>query len=146
MLIQTAPAPTTAITLPDIPALYVNARSAYMLTADGELKTLSHDQAAALIHKKPALVCHAPFCRAKLGNDVQFAAFDVLELFAFVHPATFSTPTVNGLCKTLGLAEPTSLDDAPMSLLDITRALLGDLRADPHKAKADPLEIARVMA
>ncbi|MCB1580071.1 MAG: ATP-dependent DNA helicase [Rhodospirillales bacterium] len=32
-----------------------------------------------------------------------------------------------------------------MSLLDITRALLGDLRADPHKAKADPLEIARVM-
>ncbi|MCB9983407.1 MAG: ATP-dependent DNA helicase [Rhodospirillales bacterium] len=116
-----------------------------MLTRDGELKTLSREQTAALIHKKPLLVCHAPFCRAKLGNDVQFIAFDVLELFAFVHPATFSTPTVNGLCKTLGLAEPASLDDAPMSLLEITRALLGDLRADPHKAKADPLEIARVM-
>lgn len=145
MIPETAPAPTTTITLPDIPSLCVNARAAYILTNDGELKTLSHDQAAALIHKKPVLVCHAPFCRAKLGSHAQFAAFDVLELFAFVHPATFSTPTVNGLCKALGLSEPGSIDDAPMSLLDITRALLGDLRADPHKTKADPLEIARVM-
>ena len=133
------------ITLPDIPALCLNARQAFILSDDGELKTLSHDQAIPLIHKKPVLVCHAPYTKGRLGKDAAFFAFDVLELFAFVHPGTFTTPTVNGLCKTLGLAEPTSLDDAPMSLMDITKALLSDLQNDLYKAKADPLEIARVM-
>ncbi len=138
-------APTPSIALPDIPALCLNAKQAYLLSDEGELKTLPHDQAAALIHKKPVLVCHAPYTRGRLGADAEFFAFDVLELFAFVHPGQFATPTVNGLCKTLGLVKPDSLEDAPMALLDITRALLGDLAKDPHKAKTDPLDIARVM-
>ena len=133
------------IALPDIPALCLNAKQAYLLSDEGELKTLPHDQAAALLHKKPVLVCHAPYIRGRLGTDAEFFAFDVLELFAFVHPGEFATPTVNGLCKTLGLIEPESLDDGPMALIEITRALLGDLQKDPHKAKADPVEIARVM-
>ena len=133
------------IALPDIPALCLNAKQAYLLSDEGELKTLSHDQAAALIHKKPVLVCHAPYTRGRLGKDAAFFAFDVLELFAFVHPGTFATPTVNGLCKALGLVEPEKIDESPVALLEISRALLSDLQNDPHKAKADPLEISRVM-
>lgn len=136
---------TAAISLPDVPALCVNAGEAFMLTGEGELKTLPHAQAASLLHKKHVLVCHAPYTRGKLGVDTEFYAFDVLELFAFVHPATFTTPTVNGLCKTLGLPTPESLEDAPMALMDIARALLSDLQNDPHKAKANPIEIARIM-
>ncbi len=137
--------PSQSVDLPDIPALTINAKRAYILTTDGEVKTLPQDQASALIHKKPILVCHAPYTRARLGKDAEFFAFDVLELFAFTHPCTFSTPTIAGLCKTLGLGAPTEHEDAPMALMEIARALLSDLREDPHKAKADPLEIARVM-
>ena len=142
---EAAPKQNIKIALPDIPALCLNAKQAYVLSDEGEIKTLSHDQATALIHKKPVMVCHAPYIRGRLGADVEFYAFDVLELFAFVHPGVFATPTVNGLCKALGLVEPEALDDAPMALMDITRALLSDLQDDPHSAKADPLEIAHVM-
>lgn len=134
-----------AISLPDIPALCLNAKQAFVLTSDGELKTLTHPQAASMLHKQPVLLCHAPYIRGRIGNDADFYAFDILELFAFVHPGQFATPTVHGICKAIGLPEPQGYDDAPMSLIEITRALLSDLQDDPHKAKADPLEIAQVM-
>lgn len=134
-----------AISLPDIPALCLNAKQAFVLTSDGELKTLTHPQAASMLHKQPVLLCHAPYIRGRIGNDADFYAFDILELFAFVHPGQFATPTVHGICKAIGLPDPQGYDDAPMSLIEITRALLSDLQDDPHKAKADPLEIAQVM-
>ena len=133
------------ITLPDIPALCVHADHAYIMTTDGELQTLSHYRAKALLHKKPVLVCHAPYARTRLGTDAEFYAYDLLELFAFVHPGVFATPTIGGLCKTLGLVSPENFEDAPMSMMDIAKALLSDLQDDPYKAKADPIEIARVM-
>ena len=138
-------ASAASTTLPAIPALSLSAKQAFMLSDDGELKAMPHDQAIALIHKKPVLLCHAPYHRGRLGRDAEFFAYDVLELFAFVHPGRFATPTIHGLCKALGLSEPDTAEDAPLSLLDITRALLSDLQNDPHKAKADPIEIARVM-
>ena len=135
--------------MPDIPALCLNAKSAYLLSADGELQTLTHEKATAIIHKKPVLVCHAPYIRGRLSdngrNQADFYAFDLLELYAFVHPGQFATPTINGLCKAMGLVEPDNFEDAPMALMDIARALLGDIQSDPYSAKANPLEIAQVM-
>lgn len=136
--------PGSDIALPDIPALCANAKEAAILTKEGELKTLPHAQAQMIIHKKPVLVCHAPYTRGRLKQD-EFFAFDVLELFAFVHPSAFTVPTPVGLCKTLGLQEPGSFEDHPMALFDIVRALLTDLKKDPLKEKADPLRIAEIM-
>ncbi|MFK7839713.1 MAG: ATP-dependent DNA helicase [Bdellovibrionales bacterium] len=133
------------IKLPNIPALCLNAKSAHLLTTEGELKTLPHAQITTLLHKQPVLVCHAPYIRGRLGQDADFFPFDLLELFAFIHPGQFATPTINGLCKSLGLAEPQSREDAPMAMIDITRALLSDLQSDPHSAKADPIKIAEIM-
>ncbi|MDB2682877.1 ATP-dependent DNA helicase, partial [Alphaproteobacteria bacterium] len=132
------------ITLPDIPCLTVSAHVAHILTTEGELQTIPLDQARLLIHKKAAIVCHAPYTRSKLGLD-EFYAFDVLELFAFVHPAKFSVPTPHGLCQTLGITPPDSHEDTPMALIEIATALLKDLQNDPHSAKAPPLEIAEAM-
>lgn len=140
-----ASTPSPTISLPDIPALCLNAKQAYLLTADGELQTLPHGQVTSIIHKKPVLVCHAPYIRGRLGRDADFFPFDLLELYAFIHPGAFATPTINGLCKALGLVEPDSFEDAPMIMMDIARALLSDLQNDPYKAKANPIEIARVM-
>jgi len=143
MIPETASRPK--ISLPDIPALCLNAKSAYILTGDGELQTMSHAKAASLIHKKPVLVCHAPYIRGRLGRNAEFFAFDLLELYAFVHPGQFATPTINGLCKAVGLGQPQSFEDAPMAMVDIARALLGDLQSDPYSAKANPINIAQVM-
>lgn len=137
-------APSVRISLPDIPVLCVNARQAAILTTDGEVKLLSHDAARMLLHKKHVMVCHAPFTRTRLKLD-EFYAFDVLELFAFVHPVKFTVPTPIGLANALGLTPPQDFEDFPFTLMEVAGALLGDLQRDPFKAKADPLKIAALM-
>ncbi|MBU0799675.1 MAG: ATP-dependent DNA helicase, partial [Alphaproteobacteria bacterium] len=133
------------ITLPAIPALAVSATRAALLSAEGEVKLLPLEQAQMLLHKRAVLVCHAPYTRARLGMD-DFLAYDVLELFAFVHPATFCVPTPAGLAKALGLSAPQTLEDYPFTLIEAAQALLSDLQREPRTGpKSDPLEVARVM-
>jgi ATP-dependent DNA helicase DinG len=133
------------VTLPAIPALAVSAARAALLTAEGEVRVLPPEQAQMLLHKKPVLVCHAPYTRGRLGLD-DFIAYDVLELFAFVHPATFCVPTPAGLAKALGLTPPQELEDYPFTLMEAAQALLSDLQREPRTGpKSDPLEVARVM-
>ncbi len=132
------------VSLPAIDSLCVSAREAALLTTDGEIKILDHPAASREIHDKPVLVCHAPFTCARLGVD-DLKAFDVLELFAFVHPARFCVPTSVGLCKALGLPAPLEFEDTPAALMNIAQALLTDLQDDPWQAKADPIKIASVM-
>ncbi len=132
------------IKLPAIAALSVNARHVHILSAQGELQTLSHDQARMIIHNKPVMVCHAPYTRGRLQNT-EFYPYDVLELFAFVHPGKFCVPTPHGLAVALGMSPPESAEDAPFTLMDIAAALLGDIQVDPYRGKADPLAIAKTM-
>ncbi|MAZ76371.1 MAG: helicase [Micavibrio sp.] len=132
------------ITLPDVPVLWVGAREAYILTTDGELQTVSKERAAAMVHKEPILGCHLPYTCSQLGAQ-DLIGFDILELFAFVHPAVFTVPTPAGLAKTLGLAAPTNAEDYPFALMECTKALLTDLRQDKWQAKANPLHISAVM-
>lgn len=132
------------ITIPNIPAMYVNARQAFLLGTDGDIQTLTHEAAKRMVHQKPVLVCHAPYTCTRLGVDDLFA-FDVLELFAFVHPATFTVPTPVGLAKAIGVTVPQTPEDYPFALMEITQALLSDLRQDKWRGRADPMKIARVM-
>jgi ATP-dependent DNA helicase DinG len=138
-------APTQGpITLPDIPAICVNARQAAILTTDGEIRVVNHETAKQIIHKKPVLVCHAPYTCRQLGAD-DVLGFDILELFAFVHPTKFCVPTPFGVAKALGLSPPTDFDTHPMALMECAKALLADLRSDMWQAKANPLKISNVM-
>jgi ATP-dependent DNA helicase DinG len=50
----------------------------------------------------PPVVCHLPTILRRLRCE-RFAAFDVLELFAFVRPASFCLPTPRGLAEAMGL-------------------------------------------
>lgn len=130
--------------MPAIPALYVNAVSAYVLTTDGVVETLSHAEAAKLVLDEPVLLCHAPYTCKRL-NIAPVMTFDVLELFAFVHPATFCVPTPVGLAKSLGIPIPQTSEDYPYALMECAAALLSDLRQDPWRGRADPVKIAGVM-
>ena len=130
--------------LPDIPALCVNARQAALMSTDGELRILNHETAKQLLNDKPVLLCHAPYTRHLLDN-LELVGFDVLELFAFVHPGKFCVPTPMGVAKALGINASNSFDEMPMTLVEITQALMMDLRKDQWQAKANPLNIAGVM-
>lgn len=132
------------IEFPAIPALCVNSREAALMTADGEIKTLPLEQARMILHRKPAIVCHAPFTRARLGME-EIVAFDVLELFTFARPGAFCVPTPSGLARALYLRPPEHLEDAPATLLDCMMTLLKGLQDDPLKERAPALPIAAVM-
>lgn len=135
---------TVRLDLPAVPAMALAGGMAHMLSPEGEIRSLPRAQAALSLHKQAVLVCHAPFVRARLGLE-NMPAYDVLELFAFIHPAQFATPTIPGLCKILGLGPPKTNEDHPLALNIIAKALLRNLRHDPHKVQADPLKIAAVM-
>lgn len=144
-LTQTSAAATAEIILPETSVLYVNASKAALLSADGELEILSLAQACLRTHKQAIMLCHAPYTRQRLGAH-EFLAFDLLELFAFVHPAKFCVPTPTGLTRALGLTAPQNFDDYPFALMESAQALLSDLAREPRTGhKADPVEIARIM-
>lgn len=134
----------TPVKLPAIMAISVGAAMTTLLTEDGEVKTIPNSQAATTIHQQPVLCCHGPYTKGRLGN-AEFLAFDVLELFAFTHPATFAIPTPHGLCDILNLPKPAGADDIPFALMDIARTLLEHLRYDQLEAKAPAGTIAAVM-
>ena len=133
-----------SIALPDVPVLWATTKKAFILTPDGELQTPPKHKAQQILHKKPVLACHMPYTCKRLGVDDLFG-FDVLELFAFVHPGKFCVPTPAGLAKALGLSVPDSQEDYPFTLLECVQALLSDLSVDPWQVKANPLEIAAAM-
>lgn len=144
-MMRTAAKETGRISLPAVPALAVGATRAALLTTEGEVKLLPLEQARLVLHRRPVLVCHAPYARARLGLD-EWIAYDVLELFAFVHPASFCVPTPAGLAKALGLPAPATIEDYPFILMEAAQALLSDLQKEPRTGpKSDPLEVARVM-
>lgn len=142
---STALKSSASIALPNVPALAVNAREAALLTQEGELVLCSHEKARLMIGNSPALACHIPYTRHRLGAK-DLLGFDLLELFAFVHPAAFCVPTPTGLCNALGLTRPEHFEDYPMTLMEIAQTLLADLqKAQRQDKKADPAAIAQVM-
>ena len=125
---------------PVAPALAVGAKGAVWLDLDGTVQRLSKPAAAALAKATPPLVCHGPATWRRLGSE-RLPAFDLLELFAFVRPARFASPTPRGLAAALGLTPPAHLEDEALTLMDAAARLLGEL-ADPTR-RPDP-DIARI--
>ncbi|AXU20019.1 helicase [Novosphingobium sp. THN1] len=71
----------------------------------------------------PLLMLNAPLVASRLGYP-DLSGLDLLELFAFVHPARFMVPTPKGLAHALGLDEPTGDDKVPQLLQEAAEALL----------------------
>lgn len=129
--------------LPDASALVAGVREASWVTPSGEVEKLTREAAAARIqHGEVPIVCHARAVARRLGLPA-IAAFDVLELFAFVRPARFCVPTPRGLATALLLPLPDGHDDEAVTLLAVTRALLAEITASPGR---DATAIAWTMA
>ncbi len=74
----------------------------------------------------PLVMLNAPLVAQRLGY-AELSGLDVLELFAFVHPARFVVPTAKGLAGVLDLPVPASDQGVPLLLLAATRKLLATL-------------------
>ncbi|HEX6218262.1 MAG TPA: ATP-dependent DNA helicase [Sphingomicrobium sp.] len=113
-----------------LPALFATHAGIWLSEAgDGEAREASRGEAIARAAETPHIILNAPLTGQRLGYP-ELSGLDLLELFAFVHPARFAVPTVAGLSRTLGLEPPTSDAEAVRALRRIAEAMLERL-ADP---------------
>ena len=123
------------------PALIATARGALWLTPDGEIERLSAPDAALRAAGSLPLCVHAPAIAARLGLD-SLPARDLLELYAFVRPASFCLPTVRGLADALDLP----WEDELAALPAIASTLIDELEDMAAFASSDLKDIALTMA
>lgn len=122
-------------------SLLATARGALWLSADGEIERLSGPDAALRAATSVPLVVHAPATAARLGVD-SLVARDLLELYAFVRPATFCLPTPRGLAEAMDV-DP---GDELAALPQIARALLDELEDMAALASPEFRDTAFAMA
>ncbi|MEQ8355866.1 MAG: ATP-dependent DNA helicase [Kiloniellaceae bacterium] len=115
--------------LPAAPVLLAGiGRAVWIDPHEGEILELSAAEASRRAHKAPPLLCHARATARRLGCD-PFPAYDLLELFAFVRPASFCAPTPHGLALALGRPQPADNEAAVIALPGHAQALLAELTA-----------------
>ena len=141
----TDPASQSTFTIPDAPALIAGPGGALWLSVDGEVEDLALATAARRVGGEAPLVCHAPAVASALGSD-GFAAFDLLELFAFARPARFCLPTPRGLAAALGLLPPGDAADEAVALRNAAVALMAGLAGLEAGEAREAARIARTMA
>ena len=115
------------VVVPEAPALVLAPERAVWLDVSGEIEEISPGEVARrLAEGPPPFVCHARAVARRFGINA-FHAYDLLELYAFVHPAKFCLPTAIGLADALALQRPSNHADETLLLLDAAAALLSAL-------------------
>src|SRR5438270_13914873 len=109
-----------------LPALHATHAGIWLADRTGDAREASRGEAVARAAETPHIVLNAPLVGQRLGYP-ELSGLDLLELFAFVHPARFAVPTVAGLSRALGLERPTGEADAASALKTIAERLLGVL-------------------
>ncbi len=108
---------------PEAPVLIAGTRAAVWLEADGRVTRPVKRSVETLARDAPPLLCHARATAGRLGIQ-PFRSFDILELFAFVHPARFCVPTPKGLATVLDLPLPNTAEDEAKTLRVVAVRLL----------------------
>lgn len=88
-----------------LPALHASHAGIWLTDAAGHARQVDRGAAIAAAAASPHLLINAPLTGERLGYS-ELSGLDLLELFAFVHPAGFAVPTADGLSAALGLAAP----------------------------------------
>ncbi|GAB4355226.1 MAG: ATP-dependent DNA helicase [Kiloniellaceae bacterium] len=129
------PAAAPQVRLPAAPLLLAGIGRAVWVEPDGEVLDLGAAEAVRRARETPPLLCHARATARRLACD-PFPAFDLLELFAFVRPASFCAPTPHGLAQALGHPAPADAEAAAIALPGLAHALLAELAARAGAASA----------
>lgn len=105
-----------------LPALHASHAGTW-LRGSGTTRAIGKGEAVMAVADTPLLILNAPLVATRLGYP-DLSGLDLLELFAFVHPARFVVPTPKGLAHALGLPEPGSDDQVPALLQQAAGALV----------------------
>ncbi|MDB5692442.1 MAG: ATP-dependent helicase, partial [Alphaproteobacteria bacterium] len=116
------------------PALYATHGGIWLARPSGpesnvEVRALGRGEAIARAAETPTIMLNAPLVGQRLGYP-DLSGLDLLELFAFVHPARHAVPTPKGLADALGLETPADDAAAASFLLEAANALLATLGGD----------------
>ncbi|WP_390585557.1 ATP-dependent DNA helicase [Erythrobacter sp. MTPC3] len=98
-----------------MPALHANHGGNWLRSPTGETGAVSKGDAIMAASDTPVLILNAPLVASRLGYP-DLSGLDLLELFAFVHPARFCVPTPRGLAQALEIEEPAGDEDVPKFL------------------------------
>src|SRR5687768_1129161 len=109
-----------------LPALHATHAGIWLCSGDGELREAQRGEAIARAAETPHIILNAPLIGQRLGYP-DLSGLDLLELFAFVHPARFAVPTIAGLSRTLGLSPPASEAEAAALMPAMAAKLLATM-------------------
>jgi ATP-dependent DNA helicase DinG len=113
---------------PLLPALHASHAGIWIADTNGETRRIGRGEAIARAGETPMILMNAPLIGERLGYP-ELSGFDLLELFAFLHPAQFIVPTPKGLAGVLGLGIPKSDEAVPQFLQTAVKMMLARLAA-----------------
>ena len=119
------------MTAPDpllLPALHASHGGHWLRSHDGATQAVSKGDAIMAAADTPVLLLNAPLVASRLGYP-DLSGLDLLEAFAFIHPARFCVPTPRGLAEALGLPVPENDAAVPEMLQRAAGALAAMCRA-----------------
>ncbi|UZW55255.1 ATP-dependent DNA helicase [Sphingobium sp. JS3065] len=108
-----------------LPALHASHGGIWLREGD-RTAAVAKGTAIARTAETPTLLLNAPLTGQRLGYP-DLNGLDLLELWAFIHPARFLVPTPKGLAEALNLPRPADEADIPALLQAATGALLATL-------------------
>ena len=106
-----------------LPALHASHGGCWLRSGSGANRGVSKGDAIIAAADTPLLMLNAPLIATRLGYP-DLSGLDLLELFAFVHPARFMVPTPKGLAHALDLPEPKDDGEVPQQLQQAAEVLL----------------------
>ncbi|MEM9085181.1 MAG: ATP-dependent DNA helicase [Pseudomonadota bacterium] len=117
---MTAPALFAPVPLP---ALHASHGGNWLRAANAETGAVSKGEAIMAAADTPILLLNAPLVANRLGYP-DLSGLDLLELFAFIHPARFCVPTPRGLAEALEMGEPSGDEAVPEFLQRAAGAMI----------------------
>lgn len=111
------------------PALHASHSGIWICDTDGQAQAISKGEAIGRVAETPHILMNAPLVGQRLGYP-DLSGLDLLELFAFIHPARFTVPTPAGLAKTLGIHLPQEESEAAKFYQQAAINLLDSLAND----------------
>ncbi|MEO6579873.1 MAG: ATP-dependent DNA helicase [Sphingomicrobium sp.] len=108
-----------------LPAVHAT-HAGIWIAADGGVREVSRSEAIRRLAETPHVILNAPLVGQRLGY-ADVSGLDLLELFAFVHPARFAVPTVAGMARATGIEPPADERESTGVLLAIASALIDRL-------------------
>ncbi|RPF72410.1 ATP-dependent DNA helicase [Aurantiacibacter spongiae] len=128
-----------------LPALHASHSGSWLRPAKGDTRGISKGEAAMAAADTPHLILNAPLVATRLGYP-DLSGLDLLELFAFIHPAKFCVPTPKGLAHAVGLPEPADGAEVPELLQRAAGVLLATCESAEWEAREGAWSILQSLA